>query len=100
MDRRASRVSALGVTALVAALAALLPSTQASATPFYSVGSGYACNTCHIEPMGWMNPDLSERRCATDCQGCHISPTRGGGRTPLGLYYGLEVLPQFGRRPS
>src|SRR5947207_2865024 len=35
--------------------------SSAQATPFYSVGSGHACDTCHIEPMGWKNPKIKER---------------------------------------
>ena len=85
-----------GITfALVCALAA-----PALAIPIYSVTSASRCDTCHIEPLGWANPDLSERRCTVDCIGCHISNAGGGLRLADGKYYGKEVLPIWGTRPS
>lgn len=75
-------------------------STSATALPIYAVTSASRCDTCHIEPLGWANPDISERRCTLDCVGCHYSPAGGGLRTPDGQYYGKEVLPMYGERPS
>lgn len=74
---------------------------QAVASPFYSVGSAHACNTCHVEPIGWQNPEsIWDRRCTLDCQGCHVSPTGGGMRTPLGSFYAGQVLAMWGARPA
>ncbi len=54
-----------------------------------------------MEPIGWANPAaIADRRCTLDCQGCHISPTGGGQRTPLGQFYAAEVLAMHGTRPS
>lgn len=87
--------------ACAVACLALLLALPASATPFYAVDSASRCNTCHVEPLGWANPARHrDRRCTLDCSGCHLSPTGGGARTPLGRYYGEEVLPMWGRRPS
>ena len=73
---------------------------RAEATPFYSVGSGHACDTCHIEPLGWKNPVIKDRKCTLDCVGCHVTPTGGGMRTVSGRFYGEQVLPMFGERPA
>jgi hypothetical protein len=70
------------------------------ALPSYAVKSVSQCSTCHIEPSGWANPDLSERRCTLECQSCHISPAGGGLRTPDGQFYGREMLAWFGERPG
>jgi len=72
----------------------------ADATPIYSVRSANACNTCHVEPDDWANPAVPDRTCSLDCSTCHVSPTGGGLRTPSGLYYGKEMLPRWGHRPS
>lgn len=77
----------------------LLPASVA-ALPVYAISSASSCDTCHIEPLGWANPDMSARRCTLDCVGCHVSPAGGGLRTPDGQYYGKEVLPTWGTRPS
>ena len=83
------------------AIAIVVGSSEGAATPFYSVDSGSRCNTCHVEPLGWANPERHrERACTLDCSGCHVSPTGGGARRPMGRFYGEEVLPMFGRRPS
>ena len=78
----------------------LLWAFPAAALPSYAVRSVSECNTCHIEPSGWKNPDLSERRCTLECQSCHLSPAGGGLRVPDGRFFGTEVLPIFGERPS
>ena len=72
----------------------------ADATPVYAVRSGYECDSCHIEPTGWQNPEDSERRCTLSCSGCHVSPAGGGLRTPSGEFYGREALPMWGTLPS
>ncbi|MEZ4462809.1 MAG: hypothetical protein R3E66_24395 [bacterium] len=74
--------------------------SSADALPIYAITSAAKCDTCHIEPLGWANPDISARRCTLDCVGCHYSPAGGGLRTPDGQYYGKEVLPMYGERPS
>jgi hypothetical protein len=71
-----------------------------AASPFYSAGSGHACDTCHIEPIGWKNPEVRDRRCTLDCQGCHVSPTGGGLRTPSGRYYGEQTMVRYGTHPG
>lgn len=89
-------------TLVVIGLAALLSvvASTAVALPIYGITSGSRCDTCHIEPIGWANPDVSGRRCTVDCIGCHISTAGGGLRLADGKYYGKEVLPMFGTRPS
>jgi hypothetical protein len=73
----------------------------ATATPFYTLDAASRCNSCHVEPMGWSNPEATrDRRCTLDCSGCHVSPTGGGLRTPLGRFYGEQVLPTWGPRPG
>lgn len=72
----------------------------ANATPIYAVRSAGRCDTCHVEPMGWLDPpEVSERLCTLDCQGCHYSASGGGGRTPTGQFYGRHALPTYGERP-
>lgn len=89
----------LTTAAVVAALAAT--PVAASATPFHAVNSASACATCHVEPVGWNNPDsIWDRDCTLDCSGCHVSPTGGGLRTPYGRFYGRETLATWGGRPS
>ncbi len=78
----------------------VLVCSSASALPIYSITGASSCDTCHIEPLGWANPDVSSRRCTVDCIGCHISPGGGGLRLADGKFYGKEVLPMFGTRPS
>jgi hypothetical protein len=90
----------LGLVCVTLAAALLGWASPAAATPMYSVSSAHACNTCHVEPTGWLNPDKADRRCTLDCQGCHVNPSGGGLRTPLGEFYGEEVLPMFGPRPG
>jgi hypothetical protein len=90
----------LGLVCLTLAAACFGWASPAAATPMYSVSSAHACNTCHVEPTGWLNPDKADRRCTLDCQGCHVNPSGGGMRTPLGSFYGEEVLPMFGPRPG
>lgn len=85
----------------VALMAFFLPhSRPATALPIYTITSVSECDTCHIEPLGWANPDVSGRRCTVDCVGCHVSSAGGGMRLADGLFYGKEVLPIFGTRPS
>lgn len=89
----------LGAIGTVCALLGLR-GQPAEATPLYSVSAVNACDTCHIEPSGWAQPELKDRRCTLDCSGCHVSPGGGGMRTPSGAYYGREELPTFGTRPG
>lgn len=72
----------------------------ADATPIYATRSAHACTTCHVEPVEWANPEMKKRKCSLDCAICHVSPTGGGLRTPSGQFYGREVLPRWGNRPS
>ena len=84
---------AVGITAVGFALVA-------DATPVYSVRSGHECDSCHVEPLGWANPEEATRDCTLSCGICHVSPAGGGLRTPSGEFYGREALPMFGGRPS
>lgn len=87
--------------AITAALLLAAAPRAAQATPFYTLQAASRCNTCHVEPMGWANPERHrDRRCTLDCQGCHLTPSGGGARTALGRFYGEEVLPMWGPRPS
>ena len=98
--RRVSFLVLLSTCLVAFGLSWLEAPRSAYATPMYSVSSAHACNTCHVEPTGWLNPEKADRRCTLDCQGCHVNPTGGGMRTPLGDFYGREVLPMFGPRPG
>lgn len=91
-----------GVVGLGSVLATVFAavSEQAEAQPAYSVRSVAACDTCHVEPTDWANPDVKDRLCSLNCTTCHVSPAGGGMRTPSGLYYGREAVPMFGHRPS
>lgn len=86
----------------VLALAGFIGGRDAEATPIYSISAGNACDTCHVEPIGWENPETKKRTCTLSCQGCHVSPVGGAMRTPSGQYFATEFLPQFtaGARPS
>ena len=98
---RAARLTRGLLWALCLGFVAFTAPPAAEATPFYSMAAARECDTCHAEPLGWFNPDNRwDRRCTLDCQGCHVSPTGGGLRTPLGRYYAREELGMWGRRPS
>lgn len=45
-----------GLVGCALALFVVTP-TDAHATPFYAVQAANACNTCHVEPVGWANPE-------------------------------------------
>jgi len=102
MKLRATRLLIAAVATLVVAVLGLLPGyvPRSSATPIYAARSVHACDTCHIEPAGWANPEMRDRRCSLDCSVCHVSPTGGGMRTSSGLFYGTQMLPTWGPRPS
>lgn len=85
---------------LCAALALLLAAPAARALPQFAVQSARACDTCHVEPVDWLNPDLPERKCALNCGVCHVNPTGGGMRNESGLFYGRQTLPMWGDRPA
>lgn len=84
---------------LALAVVLLFP-CAALATPMYAAKAGKGCATCHIEPTGWDNPALADRKCTLDCSGCHVSSTGGGMRKPAGEFFGKEDLPMLGHRPS
>jgi len=76
---------------------ALVCAAPASALPQYAVRSGRTCGNCHISPTyedkkGWVDPDLSERKCSMSCLACHVNPTGGGLRNTSGRYYGQSTL--------
>lgn len=78
----------------------LLWPSAALALPQYAVLSARACDNCHVDPVGWQNPDVSERKCSLSCGTCHVNPTGGGARKVSGRYFGQEILPLLGFRPS
>jgi hypothetical protein len=80
--------------------AALGAPREAAATPIYAIRAANTCDTCHIEPIGWKNPDQSARLCTMGCNGCHVNITGGGLRTPSGQFYGRQTLPTWGDRPG
>jgi hypothetical protein len=86
--------------ALVSFIGCGLLSSDAWALPQFSVRSARQCNNCHVDPKGWSNPEVKARKCTLSCNGCHVNPTGGGMRNVSGGYYGREILPMFGRRPS
>ncbi|MFZ5482137.1 MAG: hypothetical protein ACOZNI_35580 [Myxococcota bacterium] len=88
-----------GAGATLALLACLL-GNPAEATPVYSLQTVNACDTCHIEPSGWKNPEMKDRRCTMDCSSCHVSPTGGAMRNTTGRFFAREKLPMFGTRPT
>jgi hypothetical protein len=70
-------------------------SLDAAALPLYATREGRTCDNCHINPNGWTNPDLSDRKCNLSCSGCHVDPLGGGLRTVSGRFYGESTLPMF-----
>ena len=82
------------------ATALLLLSKTAFALPQFAVLSARACDNCHVDPAGWKNPELSERRCSLNCNTCHVNPTGGGLRKASGRFYAMEALATWGVRPS
>lgn len=78
----------------------LILTPDGNTIPLYTMASANECDTCHIEPLGWAQADMSERRCTLDCIGCHVSTAGGGLRLADGQYFGKEVLPMYGTRPS
>lgn len=95
------RLLGLAIAALLFAAVIIEQPERADATPIYSVRSAARCDTCHVEPSGWLDPpEIADRLCTLDCQGCHYSSSGGGGRTPTGQFYGRHALPTFGERPS
>ncbi len=89
-----------GTLAAVALALGLLAGLSAEATPLYAVQAAHSCDGCHVEPRGWANPPVADRRCTLDCGGCHVSPAGGGMRTAAGAYYGRQVLATWGPRPG
>lgn len=82
------------------AVLALLITTPALALPQFAIRSARACDTCHIDPTGWVDPEVALRKCSLNCNVCHVSPSGAGLRNESGLYYGRQTLPMFGERPA
>lgn len=80
---------------LFAFLLLIAAASAAQATPAYSIRAARACNTCHIEPIGWLDPPKPERGCTLDCQACHTNRSGGGLRNAYGRFYARQVLPTF-----
>ena len=77
-------------------LLSMFGASSASAIPVYALTSASSCDTCHIEPLGWANPDISDRRCTVDCIGCHISPAGGGLRLADGKWHSVLIYRVMG----
>lgn len=73
---------------------------QVNALPQYSVESARTCINCHVKPTGWTDPKVSMRKCTLDCTACHVNPTGSGMRTAAGTFYGRQILPMFGNKPT
>lgn len=87
---------------LLAFVLASLP-RAAFALPQLAVLAARQCDNCHVQPEGWNDPALVERKCSLSCNACHLNPTGGGMRNAGGIYYYQEILPivpLFGDRPS
>ena len=86
---------------LIASLAlgavTLFAATAAYALPQFAIRSVRACDTCHIEPTGWVDPDVALRKCSLNCNVCHINPNGGGMRNESGIFYGRRTLPRWGK---
>lgn len=94
MGRGAWAASGVGGAALSLTVASF--SVAVEATPLYSIRAANACNTCHIEPIGWYDPpQKKDRACSLDCQACHVNRSGAGLRNAYGSYYANEVLPMF-----
>ena len=78
----------------------LLVATAAQALPQFAVRSARACDTCHVDPTGWVDPEVALRKCSLNCNVCHVSPSGAGMRNEAGIYYGRQTLPMFGDRPA
>jgi len=70
----------------------------ACAVPQFAVESARSCQSCHVAPVNWENPELKLRKCSLNCNACHVNPTGAGMRHEAGRFYGLEPLPTFGAR--
>ena len=89
------KTSLIGIAAFCALLAPAFGVQTAHATPQIAVRSADACDTCHVEPIEWQNPELEFRKCSLNCSTCHVIPTGAGMRNESGLYYGRVTLPMF-----
>jgi hypothetical protein len=67
----------------------------AQALPEFSVEAARACNTCHVAPEYWKNPETALRKCTLNCNACHVNPTGGGPRNAAGDFYGSHHLGLF-----
>ncbi|MCB9535213.1 MAG: hypothetical protein H6704_03035 [Myxococcales bacterium] len=85
---------------LLAFVATLTVAGAAHALPQFAVRSARACDTCHVAPDGWEDPELALRKCSLNCNVCHVSPTGGGMRNESGIFYGKQTLPTWGDRPA
>ncbi len=91
----------MGLVSAALTLAFMFTPAVSSATPQYAVRAARACDTCHIEPTGWLDPpEHTARRCSLDCNSCHVSRSGGGMRNPTGRFFNREQLSLFGSRPS
>jgi len=81
----------VGVVPLLAGLA--------SGTPLYAARAGRTCDTCHLTPNTWKNPELAKRKCGLSCQTCHVDPAGGGQRNAAGRFFGRATLPMVATSP-
>jgi hypothetical protein len=71
---------------------------RADALPQFSVQAAASCESCHVRPAGWDNPEVRLRKCTLSCNGCHVNPTGGGLKNAGGLFFGRRDLPLLGRK--
>jgi hypothetical protein len=88
-------VALLGILAATA----LAEWREAPATPLYSARSARTCDNCHVTPNGWVDPQLSERKCTLSCTGCHVDPSGGGMRNASGRFFGRSTIPMIATSP-
>jgi hypothetical protein len=83
----------------VLALALVVPTVVVHATPLYAAREARTCDTCHLDPGGWVNPKLADRKCTLSCQACHVDPAGGGMRSASGRFLGRSTLPMVATSP-
>lgn len=92
------RLRPAGAALLLLACVWMTPSLGA-ATPLYAAREARTCDTCHLEPGKWVNPQVVDRKCTLSCQACHVDPAGGGMRNASGRFLGRATLPMIATSP-